>query len=60
MELAVDGFVEFHEARLVAQGYIQQRGMDYDETLSPVVCPESVRTLILVATARAWWSIRWV
>ena len=44
-----DGTVERHKARLVAQGYSQQYGQDYDETFSPVVRFESLRTVIAFA-----------
>ncbi len=37
-----DGRVERHKARLVAQGYSQKFGTDYDETFCPVVRLESV------------------
>ena len=35
-----------HKARLVAQGFLQKHGVDYDETFCPVVRFESVRTVI--------------
>ena len=44
-----DGRVERYKARLVAQGYTQQRGADYDETFSPVIRMESLRTVIGLA-----------
>ena len=36
-------------ARLVAQGYNQQEGIDYDETYAPVARLESIRILLAYA-----------
>ena len=44
-----DGSTERFKARLVAQGYTQREGLDYDETFSPVVRSESVRSVISLA-----------
>ena len=44
-----DGSIERCKARLVAQGYSQKEGLDYDETFSPVVRSESVRSAIALA-----------
>ena len=44
-----DGNVERYKARLVAQGFTQKNGIDYDETFSPVVRFESIRTIIALA-----------
>ena len=41
--------MERYKARLVAQGFSQQRGDDYDETFSPVVRMESLRTVVGLA-----------
>ena len=41
--------MERHKARLVAQGFSQKFGDEYDETFCPVVRFESVRTIIALA-----------
>ena len=45
------GRVDRYKARLVAQGFSQTRGMDYDETFCPVVRMESLRTVISLAAS---------
>ena len=48
-KIGVTGLVERYKARLVSQGYSQLPGIDYEETFSPVVRFESVRTVIALA-----------
>ncbi len=48
-KFGLDGTVERYKACLVAQGYSQRHGWDYDETYSPLVRFESIRTVIAIA-----------
>ena len=47
-----DGSIERYKARLVAQGFSQKQGLDYDETFSPVIRFESFRTLVAIAVQK--------
>ena len=38
-----------NKASLIAQGYSQMEGVDYDETFAPVACMESIRILLALA-----------
>lgn len=48
-KMTSDGSVDRYKARLVAQGFSQKFGKDYDETFCPVVRFESIRTVIALA-----------
>jgi len=49
-----DGFVERYQACLVARGFTQEYGINYEETFAPVAKITSIRTLIALAAARQW------
>ncbi|GKD45147.1 copia protein [Tanacetum coccineum] len=46
-----NGVVSRNKARLVAQGYNQQEGIDFDETYAPVARLESIRILLAYSCA---------
>nr|GEV99145.1 retrovirus-related Pol polyprotein from transposon TNT 1-94 [Tanacetum cinerariifolium] len=50
-KLDENGGVSRNKARLVAQGYNQQEGIDYDETYAPIARLESIRILLAYACA---------
>ena len=48
------GSIARYKARLVARGYLQQYGLDYDQTFSPVVKPAIVRILLTLDVQFGW------
>ena len=47
-----EGSVERYEVTLVAQGFFQRYGVDYDETFFPVVRLESIRAVVTLVVQR--------
>jgi hypothetical protein len=43
-----------HKARLVARGFVQREGVNFDNTFAPVVRIESVRLLFALAAQEGW------
>ena len=48
-KINADGSVNKYKARLVAQGYAQQHGIDYEETFAPFLKHVSLRTVLAIA-----------
>ncbi|GKF68763.1 retrotransposon protein, putative, ty1-copia subclass [Tanacetum coccineum] len=46
----MDGAVHTYKAHLVAKGFTQTLGIDYEETFSPVADIRAIRILIAIAT----------
>jgi Reverse transcriptase (RNA-dependent DNA polymerase) len=49
-----DGTIARYKARLVANGYTQEEGLDYFDTFSPVIKPTIIRTVLTIALAQKW------
>ena len=49
-----DGSIEWYKPRLVAKGYSQQYGMDYEEIFVPVAKMTTICTLIVVTLVLQW------
>ncbi|WVZ89250.1 hypothetical protein U9M48_035676 [Paspalum notatum var. saurae] len=49
-----DGMVVRNKARLVAQGFCQKEGIDYEETFTPVARLEAIRILLAFAASKGF------
>jgi hypothetical protein len=45
-----DGSLERYKARLIARGFQQEQGHDYDETFAPVIHMTIIHILLVVAS----------
>ena len=43
-----------HKTHLVARGFVQREGIDFEEVFAPVARMESVRLLLALAAAKDW------
>lgn len=49
-----DGNIVKHKARLVVKGYVQEKGVDFDEVFAPVTRLEIARLLLALAAKDSW------
>ena len=48
------GAIVKHKACLVARGFVQHEGIDFEEVFAPVACMESVRLLLALPAVKDW------
>ena len=53
VKMKADGSLDRYKARLVAQGYKQEYGIDYEATFAPVAKMMKVRILLALASIRS-------
>nr|KYP42598.1 Retrovirus-related Pol polyprotein from transposon TNT 1-94 [Cajanus cajan] len=49
-----DGSIARHKARMVAKGFHQRPGLDFKETFSPVIKPQTIKIVLCLALSRNW------
>lgn len=49
-----DGQIIKYKARIVAKGYVQKQGVDFEEVFAPVTRIETIRLLLALAAKNSW------
>ena len=55
-----DGNVQKKKERMVAIGFTQQPGIDFNEIFAPVACMDTIRTVLAIATQKNGLFIKWM
>ena len=53
-KLNKDGSIDTHKSRLVAQGFTQQEGINYNNTFSPTAKLTAIRVITAIAVRNDW------
>ena len=53
-KFTAEGQIEKYQARLVAKGFNQLEGIDYNETFAPVAKMNTIRTILSIASSYKW------
>jgi hypothetical protein len=56
---ALDGHISKYKARLIAKGFQQVHGIDYDETFAPIEKMDSIQLTLSIATTKGGKFIIW-
>jgi hypothetical protein len=49
-----DGSLDKYKACLVAKGFRQRYGIEYEDTFSPIVKAATIRIILYIAVSRGW------